>query len=114
MAGVGKLISFHVGDVAKETPDALLKRTGFDRQLVLTNPPYGGRLLTLNDAEKLYKLLGSTYLTSEGFCKKGIRLSVISPDDSFEVATGFKADKRFKLYNGNIKCQLNSYFKMKK
>lgn len=114
VAGVGKLISFHVGDVAKETPDALLKRTGFDRQLVLTNPPYGGRLLTLNDAEKLYKLLGSTYLTSEGFCKKGIRLSVISPDDSFEVATGFKADKRFKLYNGNIKCQLNSYFKMKK
>lgn len=114
VAGVGKMIKFHVGDMAKETPASLLKTTGFDRQLILTNPPYGGRLLTPEDADRLYKLLAKTYLTPEGFCQKGIRLSVISPDDTFEVATGFKADKRFKLYNGNIKCQLNSYFKMKK
>ena len=57
-------------------------------------------------------MISSLYLTKNGACRPGMRLSVISPDDSFEEATGHKADKRIKLYNGNIKCQLNNYFKL--
>lgn len=113
-AGVGDFIKFSVADAATRTPSSLASITGFDRQLILTNPPYGGRLLTLEEAEEIYKMIGKTYLTNDGFCKKGIRLSVISPDDSFEKAIGSKADKRVKLYNGNIKCQLNNYYKLKK
>ena len=81
--------------------------------VAITNPPYGGRLMTPEEAADIYKMISSLYLTSQGFCRPGMRLSVITPDDSFEVATGHKADKRVKLYNGNIKCQLNNYFKLK-
>ena len=109
-----KLIKFQVADAETRTPDALKSITGSDRQLILTNPPYGGRLMTPEEADEIYRMIASTYLTSDGFCKKGVRLSVISPEDTFELACGHKADKRTKLYNGNIKCQLNNYYKLKK
>lgn len=111
-AGVSDLIRFTVADAATRTPSSFEKITGFPRTMVITNPPYGGRLMTVEDAYEIYKMIGSLYLTRDGFCRQGMRLSVISPDDSFEAATGHKADKRVKLYNGNIKCQLNNYFKL--
>ncbi|MBO4242622.1 MAG: class I SAM-dependent RNA methyltransferase [Clostridiales bacterium] len=113
-AGVEKLIRFQTADAETRTPEALQSITGSDRQLILTNPPYGGRLMTPEEADEIYRMIASTYLTNDGFCKKGVRLSVISPEDTFEQACGHKADKRTKLYNGNIKCQLNNYYKLKK
>ena len=68
--------------------------------------------MTPEEADEIYKMISRTYLTNKGTCQKGIRLSVISPDDSFERAIGHKADKRTKLYNGNIKCQLNNFYKL--
>lgn len=112
-AGVSGHIRFNVADAATRTPSSFEKITGFPRTMVITNPPYGGRLMTPEEAAEIYKMISSLYLTPQGFCRPGMRLSVITPDDSFEVATGHKADKRFKLYNGNIKCQLNNYFKLK-
>ena len=111
-AGVSEHIKFNVADAATRTPSAFEKITGFPRTMVITNPPYGGRLMTPEEAAEIYKMISSLYLTSNGFCRQGMRLSVISPDDSFEIACGHKAHKRFKLYNGNIKCQLNNYFKL--
>lgn len=113
-AGVDSFIRFDVCDAQKRTPEALNTLTGFDRHLVITNPPYGGRLLTEEQATDIYKMIARTYLTKDGGCKKGVRLSVISPDDTFEMANGFKADKRSKLYNGNIRCQLNNFFRLGK
>ena len=113
-AGVADLIKFSTADAFTRTPEALKSITGFDRQLILTNPPYGGRLLTPEEADEIYRDIASCWLTKDGTCKMGIRLSVISPDDSFERAVGHKADKRTKLYNGNIKCQLNNYYRIKK
>ena len=111
-AGVDGHIRFNVADAATRTPSSFESITGFKRTMVITNPPYGGRLMTVEEAYEIYKMISSLYLTSKGTCKPGMRLSVISPDDSFEEATGHKADKRVKLYNGNIKCQLNNYFKL--
>lgn len=111
-AGVGKLTRFRICDAAKMTPDYLERLTSLPRQLVITNPPYGGRLMTPEEAGKLYKLISYNYLTREGFCKKGLRLSVITPENAFEEATGYKADKRVKLYNGAIVCTLSNYFKL--
>ena len=111
-AGVDGHIRFNVADAATRTPSSFESITGFKRTMVITNPPYGGRLMTVDEAYDIYKMISSLYLTSKGTCKPGMRLSVISPDDSFEEATGHKADKRVKLYNGNIKCQLNNYFKL--
>lgn len=113
-AGVSEFIRFDVADAKTRTPERLAAITAMDRQLILTNPPYGTRLLTEDEANSIYKMIAATYLNKNGACKKGVRLSVISPEDSFEKACGLKADKRFKLYNGNIKCQLNNYFKLKR
>jgi len=111
-AGVSDFTRFRVADFQKQTPEELKKWTRMDRQLILCNPPYGGRLLTPEKAEEIYRGIARTYLDPKGFCKKGIRLSVITPDDSFENQVVRKADKRRKLYNGSIRCQLTNYFRL--
>ena len=111
-AGVSDFVRFKVSDFRDQTPAALSSWTHLPRQLILCNPPYGGRLLTPEKAAEIYSSIASTYLTREGYCKKGIRLSVITPDDSFEKQVVRKADKRRKLYNGSIRCQLTNYFRL--
>lgn len=78
----------------------------FDRASVLCNPPYGERLLDTERARELYRLMGRLFVK-----KPGWSYTVISPDDTFEQCFGRKADKRRKLYNGMIKCQVYLYFK---
>lgn len=77
-----------------------------ERMLLITNPPYGERLLDIKNAEKLYKIMGEKMPKEQG--KKYF---IISPNDDFESFFGRVADKRRKLYNGMIKCQLYMYFK---
>ena len=43
--------------------------------------------------------------------EEGRSFNIISPHDEFESLFGRKADKRRKLYNGMIKCQLYMYYK---
>lgn len=114
LAGVAEYIDFSVQDYRDNTPESIMQKTRLDRFLIVTNPPYGGRLLTPEEADSIYRGIASTYLLEDGTCKKGARLSVITPDDTFFEATRMKADKRHKLYNGNIKCQLNNYFRYNK
>ena len=77
-----------------------------DRSLVITNPPYGERLLDIKQAESLYKIMGEKFIK-----EKGKKYYIITPDENFEHIFGRVADKRRKLYNGNIKCQLYMYFR---
>jgi putative N6-adenine-specific DNA methylase len=77
-----------------------------ERGVVFTNPPYGERLLDVKTAEELYKTMGQVFTR-----KKGLSYYVISPHEEFESFFGQKADKRRKLYNGMIKCQVYMYFK---
>lgn len=77
-----------------------------EKAAVITNPPYGERLLDAEQARVLYSKMG------EKFEKKpGWSYTIISPDDQFEQCFGRPADKRRKLYNGMIKCQVYMYFK---
>ncbi len=100
-AGVEKYVKAAVGDICNfKTPD--------ERLLVITNPPYGERLLDVTQAEGLYKIMGERFDRS-----KGKKYFIISPHDEFEKYFGETADKRRKLYNGMIKCQLFMYFKNK-
>ncbi len=110
-AGVSDFVRFKEADAFTQTPEALRAWTGYARQLILTNPPYGERMQTPEEATELFSGIARTYLDDNGYCKDGIRLSVISPDDSFEQASIRPADKRRKLYNGNIRCQMNHYFR---
>ena len=113
-AGVSDFVRFCVKDALKLDPVRLTEDTGFNRNIIITNPPYGGRLMTPEEAFEIYKKISKIYLTPRGMCRKGIRLSVITPGDDFEKVTGFKADKRYKLYNGNKVCHLNNYYKLDK
>lgn len=73
---------------------------------VICNPPYGERLLDIQGAREIYKIMGKKFVG-----RKGWSYSIISPEEEFESLFGKKADKRRKLYNGMIKCQLYQYFK---
>lgn len=99
IAGVADRITFANRDIKDfELED------GF--QTIITNPPYGERLLDVKSAEKLYAIMGEHFKRM-----KGKSYTVISPDDDFEKIFGRKADKRRKLYNGTLKCELYMYFK---
>lgn len=74
--------------------------------VLVTNPPYGERMMELSEARELYKTLGSLYKKVGGW-----RYFVISSDIEFEKFFGQRADKKRKLYNGMIKCDFYQYFK---
>ena len=96
-AGVSDFIRFEKRDISDFSQD-------FEIQTVITNPPYGERLLDLKSARRLYKILGEKCLSCHN-----TRTVVISPDDEFERIFGKIADKRRKLYNGMLKCQVYIY-----
>ena len=96
-AGVAELIEFSVADA-----------TAFDRKtergVIVTNPPYGERMLEKREAEALYAAFGKAYAASEHWS-----LYLICSHPEFETAFGQKADKKRKLYNGMIRCDLFQY-----
>ncbi len=99
--GVSKYISFHVRDVRKFSPQK--------DSIIITNPPYGERLGDREEAVKLEKTLMNRLKDSD------IRSAyVITSDSDFETNTRRKADRRRKLYNGMIPCQLYMYFRKKR
>lgn len=97
-AGVADRITFIRRDIKNF-------RFDFEYETVITNPPYGERLLDINQAEELYKIMGEKFRS-----EKGKSYTIISPDDDFEKIFGRKADKRRKLYNGMLKCQVYMYY----
>ena len=109
-AGVADLIDFEQMDVLTVKASRLSEKTGFERHLIVCNPPYGDRLLDQEQAEKLHEGLIHTFL-EHGQARPDIRFNIITPLESFEHMAGGKADKRRKLYNGMIKCTLYQYFR---
>lgn len=73
---------------------------------LICNPPYGERMLELREAEELYRKMGERIRPS-----KESPCLIITPHEEFETFFGRKADKKRKLYNGMIKCDLYMYFK---
>ena len=98
-AGVADRITFFKRDVK----DFELSE-GF--QTIITNPPYGERLLDIKSAEELYSVMGKRFKRANGKS-----YTIITPDDDFEKIFGRKADKRRKMYNGTLKCQVYMFYK---
>ena len=96
-AGVAQRIRIRTRDIREF-------KTVTDSGIVVTNPPYGERLLDQQAARELYRVMGQVFRGREGFS-----YAVISPDEEFEKNFGRRADKRRKLYNGMMKCQLFMY-----
>ena len=73
---------------------------------IVCNPPYGERLLDEEACRLLYKQMGQV------FRKKlpGWSAFILTPEEKFEDYYGKFSDKKRKLYNGMIKCNLFQYF----
>ncbi len=100
-AGVDHIIRFEVADMKD------FRRDSEYGQLV-TNPPYGERLLEKQEAEELYRQLGQVWKN----LPPKWRTLVLSSHTEFERTFGRTADKKRKLYNGMIKCDLFMYGKV--
>ncbi len=100
-AGVNGYINFACGDVANLKLPA-------EQSLIVTNPPYGLRM-ERTQGQHVARALGKIKAEHP---RMGI--FAISSDEAFERDFGRRADKKRKLYNGNVKCNLYMYLRGRK
>ena len=98
-AGVDDVLRF-------ELADAMQFSRQTERGVIVTNPPYGERIMEKREAEELYRGFGKALAACPGW-----QLYLLSSHTEFERCFGRTADKKRKLYNGMIKCELYMYFK---
>lgn len=97
-AGIKPRITLEQQDVAHFVPP--------EGAITICNPPYGERMLDIQQAQSLYRIMGDVFpADAKHPCY------IITPDADFELHFGRPADKRRKLYNGMIPCNLMSYFR---
>ena len=73
--------------------------------VIISNPPYGERLLDDSAVTKLYQEMGETFAPLQTWSK-----FILTSDEAFESKYGSSADKKRKLYNGTLKVDLYQYF----
>ena len=73
--------------------------------VIVSNPPYGERLLDDDAVTKLYQEMGQTFVPLKTWSK-----FILTSDEAFEAKFGSQADKKRKLYNGTLKVDLYQYF----
>ncbi len=96
-AGVEKYIHFQRADMRDFS-------SRFSHGVIVSNPPYGERLLERREIETLYKDYGKMIKSLDNWCA----YTLTSVTD-FERLFGKKADKKRKLYNGKLECNLFSH-----
>ena len=100
-AGVADCIKFFQKDARKiEKPDR--------RGTLICNPPYGERMMELKEVEALYREIGKTFATFDPW-----QMYVLTSHPQFVRFFGRRADKKRRLFNGMIPCDLYQYFKPK-
>lgn len=97
-AGLSKEIKLNVLPVSEIKPEG-------DYGCIITNPPYGERIGTLPEIDLLTKQLGRVAKQLDNWSH-----FIITPDKTFESKFGRAADKRRKLFNGQIECTYYQYF----
>ncbi|MBQ7172424.1 MAG: class I SAM-dependent RNA methyltransferase [Clostridia bacterium] len=103
-AGVGDYVTSFVMDarrIQSPAPGA--------RGTIVTNPPYGERLMTPEETEVLYREIGRAFTALDPW-----QVYLLTSNERFERLYGRRADKVRKLYNGMIPCYLYQYFKSEK
>lgn len=98
LAEVDDIVRFDVDDATRFHWGGLYGR-------VVTNPPYGERVMERKEAEELYRTFGRAW----DKLPEGWKLYLLSSHTEFERTFGKKADKKRKLYNGMLKCDLFMY-----
>ncbi len=72
---------------------------------IICNPPYGERLSDISSCRELYKGMGKVFSRLPDWS-----YYILASDEEFEASFGKKADKRRKIYNGMIKCNIFQYY----
>ena len=98
-AGVEKDITFAVADAVQLKAPA-------EKGVIVCNPPYGERMMEKDEARKLYQDFGAVTAGLENW-----QQYIICSDVDFERFYGRTADKKRKLYNGMLQCNLYMYNK---
>ena len=91
-----------------EVADAMEFRTEGEYGRLVTNPPYGERLMEKQEAGELYRRFGRVVRR----LPPNWRVEILSSHTEFEDCLGIKAVKKRKLYNGMLKCDLFMYGKV--
>ena len=97
-AGVDDCIIF------RQIPFNKLKLMG-DYGVCVSNPPYAERMGNLDDVERLYTDMGKLFKANKTWSTY-----FITSHEGFEKLYGRKADKKRKLFNGNVKTDYYQYF----
>ncbi len=100
-AGVLENIHFQQGDMRNFT-------SRFLSGVIITNPPYGERLLDINKVTKLYKDFGKMFDALSGW-----ECHVLTPVTNFERTINRTANKKRKIYSGKLPCVYYSFFSKK-
>lgn len=98
-AGVADMIEFRVRD-------ALTIETEGARGTIVTNPPYGERLMKNEGVDNLYRNMGRNWKKLDRW-----QIYVLTSHPEFQKLYGRRADKVRKLYNGMIPCNYYQFFK---
>lgn len=98
-AGVDDCIEFFVKDIN------IIDKPMCEYGILITNPPYGDRIGDYTIIEKIHKSLSRIFKDDDTWSKY-----IITSVDAFEKEYGKKADKKRKLFNGNLKVNYYQYF----
>ena len=89
-AGVADYVDFHARDFHEFSSN---RKYG----VVITNPPYGIRMLERSQAEEIIKNMGKVFSNMPDWS-----VYILSALNGVEMLYGKKATRRRKLFNGNI------------
>lgn len=98
--GLGEVIAFDLGDAAH-----LERPQGFEKGMIISNPPYGERLSTEPALIALYTLFGTQLKKQFSGCSA----SIFSSSDELLSCLGMRAERQFKLDNGALPCLQKNY-----
>ncbi|MBE5748466.1 MAG: class I SAM-dependent RNA methyltransferase, partial [Clostridiales bacterium] len=72
--------------------------------VIVSNPPYGERLMTEKEVRFLYKDLRAKFDSLDSWS-----MGVLTSYYNFEKSFGKKADKNRKFFNSNLECHYYQY-----
>jgi len=98
-AGVDDCIEFYVKDVMN------IKEAMCSNGVLITNPPYGERIGEIIDIQKIHKKLGQVFGKDKTWS-----VYVITSVENFERDFGRKADRKRKLFNGDVRVDYYQFF----
>ncbi len=96
-AGVKDKIHIQVGDMRNVS-------SKLSHGVIITNPPYGERLMSENELKDLYRDFGTMTAKLNEWC-----VYAITSYKGFEKYYGKRADKVRKLYNSELECNFYQY-----